>query len=118
MEFREYLLLGEKAAGGRTELAVLLDQKGNAITDAKAHRRGLPVYACVELAKLINVDPMEVIAASELVTEKKETRIAVFRPFIQAARHAHLAALAPMATLMVLSTTLGNSLLIARDLLL
>lgn len=90
MEFRDYLMRGEEAAGGRAELGVLLEQKGNAITDAKAHRRGLPVYACIRLARLIEVDPMEVIAASELVTEKKEDRKAVFLPFVQVKRFAHL----------------------------
>lgn len=118
MELKDYIESGIAKCGTAVTLAKFLGQNPNAVRDAKAHRKGLPVYACVKLAELIEVSPMEVIAASELVTEKKEERIAIFRPFIQMARHAHVATLAPMASLMVLSTTIGNSLLIARDLLL
>jgi hypothetical protein len=46
--------------------------------EAKNGKRGLPVYACVALAKLLEVPPMEIIAASELVTAKTEERRALF----------------------------------------
>lgn len=118
MEFREYLLLGEKAAGGRPELAKLLEQQPNALTDAKGSRRGLPVYACIKLADLLGIDPMEIIAASELVTEKHEDRIAVFRPFVQAARHAQHLTIAILAGMTAVSLAFENSFLIVRDFLL
>ncbi len=38
---------------------------------------------------MIRAEPLEVIAASELVTEKREDRKAVFLPFVQMGRLAH-----------------------------
>lgn len=109
MEFRDYLLRGEEAAGGREKLADALEQKANAITDAKGNRRGLPVYACITLSKLIGADPLEVIAASELVTEKREDRKAIFRPFVQMGRLSH-PMIAPFATILTaLTLAIGNS---------
>ena len=55
---------------------------GNNLTNAKAQQRGLPNYACVILAKLLGVPPIEVIAANELVTEKREERRAEWLPFV------------------------------------
>ncbi len=112
MELQEYIKRGEAAAGGRPELAKILEQKANAITDAKGHRRGLPVYACIKLAHLINADPMEVIAASELVTETREDRKAVFLPFVQVARHAQHLTIAGIALTTALA--LENSVSIVR----
>lgn len=109
MEFRDYLKRGEDAAGGRAELANVLEQQANAITDAKGHRRGLPVYACIKLANLIGAEPLEVIAASELVTEKREDRKAVFLPFVQMGRLAHPMIAPVVMTLSALMVALENS---------
>lgn len=59
-----------------------LGQEREALSGAKASRRGLPAYACIKLAKLIGVEPISVIAASELVTEKKEERRAEWLPLL------------------------------------
>lgn len=99
----------EEKAGGRKQLATILDQNPEALTSAKAHRRGLPAYACISLAKLINVNPLEVIAASELVTEKKEERRAVFLPFVQhlsLAKHLAMATMATGLTVLEIATSL------------
>jgi len=89
MELRDYIEAGEKKIGGRVALANYLEQNPDVISAAKTKKRGLPSFACVALAKLIGVPEIEVIAASELVTEKKPERRAIWAPFIQgAARHA------------------------------
>ena len=40
----------------------------------KQHKRGLPDPMCIKLAHLIGADPLHVIAASNLVTEKNSGR--------------------------------------------
>ncbi|NMG45553.1 hypothetical protein GPA22_17705 [Aromatoleum toluvorans] len=90
MELRELIEQGENAAGGRKELAKLLLVHAQQITDAKSGRNGLPISACYVLAELIHEDARCVIAASELVTEKKPERRAVLLPF---ARHAAIIAI-------------------------
>jgi len=93
------------------ELAEYLLQNPNAVRDAKGHRRGLPVYACVSLAKLIGAEPMEVISASELVTEKKAERRAVFLPFVHLNKMAPHLAIATIAY----STLLANVASLIKD---
>jgi hypothetical protein len=109
MELKNYIEQGEKKTGSRKHLAEALEQNPNAITGAKAHRQGLPNYACIKLADLIGVDRLAVIAASELVTEKKPERKAVWHPFVQAA--ANPPAAAPSKTHTVSAgETIGDSL--------
>lgn len=74
MELRDYIEAGVKAAGTGRKLAEWLGIAANELTDAKGHRRGLPNHACVKLAKIVGVDPLAIIGASELVTEKKEEK--------------------------------------------
>jgi hypothetical protein len=76
--------------------------------EAKNGKRGLPVYACVALAKLLEVPPMEIIAASELVTAKTEERRALFLPFVQTARNLHLSMIAGLASLIVLAEKVSD----------
>lgn len=112
MEQRDYIEAGAKLKGSLASLARHLDQGETAMREAKAHKRGMPVYACVKLAQLIKVDPLQVIAASELVTEKKEERKAIWLPFVSG-NMAHPVAAALIATgLTVLNTVteLGNLL--------
>lgn len=85
MELREIIELAEEKSGGRPQLAKALGIASNNITDAKGNRRGLPVGVCVMLADITGIEPMQVIAASELVTEKNEQRRASLLPYI---RHA------------------------------
>ncbi len=91
MELRNYIELGIQKAGSVIALAKHLSQLDTTITNAKAHRRGLPNYACVMLADLLEVERIEVIAASELVTEKNPTRREVWLPFVLAAEARQLA---------------------------
>lgn len=85
MEQRDYVKAGIETKGSLAALARHLEQSEGALRNARNHIQGLPVYACVSLAKLLDVPPMEIIAASELVTAKTEERRALFLPFVQAA---------------------------------
>lgn len=87
MGIGDYIEMGIKQAGTATALAKLLDQSDSVLRAARRGERGLPTYACISLAKLIKATPLEVIAASELMTEKREDRRAIFLPFVQGAKH-------------------------------
>jgi hypothetical protein len=91
MELKQYIEAGIAKCGTAVSLAKLLDQNPNAVRDAKGHRKGLPVYACVMLADLLGIERIEVIAASELVTEKNPERREVWLPFVLAAEARELA---------------------------
>lgn len=81
-ELRELIELAEQETGGTAKLAHAIGVNANAVTCAKRHDRGLPVAACFQLAEIIGEDARTVIAASELVTEKKPERRAVLLPFV------------------------------------
>lgn len=98
MELRELLERGELEAGGRSALAHRLGLNPQQLTNAKAHRAGIPIAACFVLAELIHEDARCVIAASELVTEKKPERRAVLIPF---ARHAAIIAITASVNLLL-----------------
>ena len=85
MELKNYIEEGIEKCGTAAALARHLHQNANALRDAKRHRQGLPNYACVMLADLLGVERIEVIAASELVTEKNPERQKVWLPFVLAA---------------------------------
>jgi ribosome-binding protein aMBF1 (putative translation factor) len=74
MIFKELIEKAEKAAGSQKELALKIGQTPSALRSAKCGNIGLPIYACIMIADLIEIDRIEVIKASELVTEKKEER--------------------------------------------
>jgi hypothetical protein len=82
MEIKEIIELAEKAAGSQKALALRIGQSAGKLREIKSGRCGLPVYACVMVADLINMDRISVIAASELVTEKKEERRRIWHPFV------------------------------------
>lgn len=82
MELKELIERAEKAAGSQKELGLRIGQSPSAIRSAKAGIIGLPDYACVMIAKLIGEEPITVIAASNLATEKKEERREIWRPFV------------------------------------
>lgn len=82
MELKELIERAEKAAGSQKALGLLIDQAPSHLRNAKAGMQGLPAYACIQIAKLINMPEITVIAASALVTEKKAERRAIFLPFV------------------------------------
>lgn len=82
MELKEIIEKAEKAAGSQKALGLLIDQNPSTIRNMKAGAQGLPTYACIKIAEITNIPALTVIAASELVTEKKPERRAIFAPFV------------------------------------
>lgn len=78
MKIKTFIEMGEEKAGKQTELAKILGIKENFLRNAKAGRAGLPDAICIKLGDYIDVNPLQVIAASNLVTEKDEERRKVF----------------------------------------
>lgn len=78
MEMKKYLELGEKKAGKQIDLARTLGIPDSYIRIVKSGRRGLPADVCIKLADFIGADRLEVIAASNLVTEKDEEKRKIF----------------------------------------
>jgi hypothetical protein len=74
MEMKKYIEMGEKAAGSQTKLAEYLGQKTPNLVRIKRGTAGLPNPLCIKLAQLIDVNPLDVIVASDLVTEKNTER--------------------------------------------
>lgn len=82
MELREMIEAATKLVENQKLIAKVIGVAPNSLTDAKAGRRGLPASACIKLAKILEIDPIAVIAASELVTEKNAEKRALFAPFV------------------------------------
>ena len=93
MELRELIERAEKAAGSQKALGLLIGQNPSTIRNIKAGAQGLPTYACIQIAELIDVPALTVIAASELITEKKPERRAIFTPFVSRAASVLIGAL-------------------------
>ena len=91
MELREYLEIGAKKAGSLTALGKLLDMSQPNMSHCKAHKARLPIEAVVKLADYIDADLRALIAANELVTEKKEEKRRFWSPFVEHARAASFA---------------------------
>ena len=83
-ELRDYIEVGIERIGTLTELAKRVGVSRTSLTDAKAHKHGIPAASCVVLAEIVGVEAIAVIAASELVTETKEEKRAVWLPFVTA----------------------------------
>lgn len=91
MELRDYLEIGATKAGSLTALGKILDVSQPNMSHAKAHKAKLPLDAVTRLADYINADLKTLLAANELVTEKKEEKRAYWRPFVEHARAAAIA---------------------------
>lgn len=74
MELKNYIEKAEKKAGSQVNLAKLLGISTGYIRNAKANKSGLPDPLCMQLADYINEDRLEIIAASNLITEKDKER--------------------------------------------
>lgn len=84
MSLKNYIERAEVKAGSQKKLAELIGQDAGNIRGAKAGIKGLPAYACVLIADLIEEDEILVIAASELATEKHANRRAVWEKKLEA----------------------------------
>jgi DNA-binding XRE family transcriptional regulator len=78
MEMKNYIEKAEKKAGKQTELANMLGITASYIRMVKAGKKGFPIETCIVLADYINEDRLEVIAASNLVTEKDDRKRKIF----------------------------------------
>lgn len=78
MNLRDYIEMGEIEAGSQVKLAEFLMMNPANIRNAKRGTQGIPDAMCIKLAKLVGVTEIEVIAASNLVTEKNPERRKIF----------------------------------------
>ena len=78
MKMKELIEAAEKKAGKQVELARILGIRESYLRQAKLGKSGLPDAICIKPADYLETDRLEVIAASNLVTEKDEERRKVF----------------------------------------
>ena len=74
MKMKNYIEQGEIKAGAQKELANMLGVSASYIRMVKAGQKGLSIDLCIVLADYIEADRLEVIAASNLITEKDEKK--------------------------------------------
>ncbi len=103
MKMKNYLELAEKKAGKQLELAKILDVSASYIRMVKAGKKGFSVDMCIVLADYIGADRLEVIAASNLVTEKDEKKRKIFESCFSTA--ANVAAAAFVISVLTLTPT-------------
>lgn len=84
MELKKLIEQAEKKVGSQKALAQQIELSESHIRSAKAGSRGLSNYACVLLAGILGIDQKTVIAASELVTEKKIERRSFWEKIVKA----------------------------------
>lgn len=100
MEMKKYIEMGEQKAGKQIELARILNVRDSTLRLVKSGNNGLPDAICIKLADYLKIDRLEVIAASNLVTEKDEERRKIFKScFTKAASTAGIALLLGATTL-------------------
>lgn len=121
MEMKNYIERAEKKAGTQKKLAEMLDISTRYINMAKNGKRCLSVDTCIVLADYINADRLEVIAASNLTTEKDEKKRKIFEScFNRAATVAVAASLIGVTSIMTPSPANASQALnhIAQDFIL
>lgn len=101
MDMKSYIEKAEKKAGMQQELAKILNISSSNIRSIKAGKRGMPVDACIILADYIEVDRLEVIAASNLITEKDEKKRKILESCFQ--KVASVAAVAVVTSILTLA---------------
>ncbi|KAF0163002.1 MAG: hypothetical protein FD157_3520 [Rhodocyclaceae bacterium] len=84
MELKTYIAKGIEKAGSLSALAREIGVIRESLSHANSGRRGLPPVSCGKLADLIGVDRWDVVAASEILTEKDEAKRRYLLPFVLA----------------------------------
>lgn len=74
MEMKNYIEQAEIKAGKQIELAKMLGVTAGYLRAVKAGKKGFSIDMCIVLADYIGADRLEVIAASNLITEKDEKK--------------------------------------------
>lgn len=100
----EFIEAAEKKAGKKAELAKILKISDGYIRMVKTGRRGFSDDVCIRLADYIGANRLEVIAASNLVTEKDEEKRKIFESCFTTA-----------ASVIFLTVTVGNTDLLSLD---
>jgi predicted transcriptional regulator len=91
MELKDYLEMGARKAGSLTALGNILGMSQPRMSRSKAQKEPIPIDAVVKLSDYIGEDLKAIIAANELVTEKKDEKREFWRPFVEHARAASIA---------------------------
>lgn len=102
MEMNEYIEKAEEKARSQTNLAKILGISARYIRLIKEGKRCLGVEECVLLADYIKEDRLQVIAASNLVTEKDEKKRKILESCFR--KVATVAGVAIITSIMTLST--------------
>ncbi len=92
MELNDYIDMAVAKCGSIQAVADAIGTQRENLSAAKRGKRGIGAYPATRLAQIVGVEPLEVIAASELVTEKNEERRKFWSPFVEHARAACLMA--------------------------
>lgn len=100
---KNYIEKAERKAGKQTDLANMLGITASYIRMVKAGKKGFPIETCIVLADYIGADRLEVIAASNLVTEKDEKKRKILESCFT--RAASVAAAAIVISIMTLTPT-------------
>lgn len=109
MKINRFIEMGVEKTGSQKALANALDIDVTVLSAVKAGRRGLSNVVCIKLADLIKVERIEVIAASDLVTEKDEEKRKVFEScFTKTSRAACLGLALGVSTIMTPTPSHAN----------
>lgn len=115
MEMKAYIEKAEKKAGKQIELAKKLGISDAYIRMVKTGRRGFSDDICIKLADYIGEDRLEVIAASNLVTEKDEEKRKIFEScFKKTNQAACISLIIGLSLIMTPSTAQAASLNVAE----
>ena len=107
MEMKNYIEKGERRAGKQIELARILGVRDTTLRLAKSGKKGLPDDVCITLADYIEEDPLKIIAASNLVTEKDERKRKIFESCFEKTNRAASFLIAVILTAVISIMTLA-----------
>ncbi|WP_350135871.1 hypothetical protein [Nitrosomonas sp.] len=104
MKLNDYLDIAEKKAGKKIELARILGISDAYLRLVRNEKRGLAIEGCILLADYIDADRLEVIAASNLVTEKDERKRKIIESCFSTSRAASFTATALLLGVILIMT--------------
>lgn len=111
MKMNDYLEKAQKKAGSQIKLAKILGISDRYIRLVRDGERSLADDVCIQLADYIGADRLEVIAASNLVTEKDEKKRKVFESCFSGASRAAslLVAMVLVAVISIVTPSPANA---------
>ena len=78
---KDYLNQAIRKAGSAYRLAEMTGISEQVLSHYKHNRRIMDDYACLKLAEVIGIDPMEIITAANIEREKREHKRKVWEEF-------------------------------------